>query len=431
MGRAPEGGLTVAAELTIPQRGGGGAPLSQAPDDVICKWLGIKSKELRDDPQGQYAASSKRWVAGARAEMTKRGMPAAELEAVCSAEPAPRAGASNGAARPAPTTTAQRPAAGPTQGTTNTSLARPAGNGSLQGTFHDPVSATASLQAATQEAHLVAPAPICGALPIGCGIAISAVYVDPATETYGIPSEHSPNRGLGKVALDKISAAAGISWDSRESGRLDDHSEPHYVHYKAVGRVKDFDGTVRVISGEVEIDLRDGVEHGCSEKELPIARKFILRNGESKAKNRAIRSLGVRTKYHRDELSKPFVVAKVQFTGHTDDPELRRMFAEKTADAFLGGTTALYGSPSAPPRQPTSHQLPPAAYQAPAFAGGYAPPYAGQFAGHAPPAPGSVIDHEEIPPARPTPKPKTQEQAEGDGDHDDEHDPGFAEDLAT
>jgi hypothetical protein len=227
------------------------------------------------------------------------------------------------------------------------------------GNFRDPQRATDALRHASQAAHLVAPAPVCGSLPEGCALALAAVQVDVDTETYAIPGGNK--LGLGKTALDKIAGAAGVSWVPDQSRRLDDGSDPHYCHYKAVGRVRDFDGTVRVIQGEVEIDARDGSAQG-SAKELAQVRKFILRHAESKAKNRAIRSLGVRTSYTEAELRKPFVVAKVQFTGESSDPEIRKMFAAKTADAFLGSHAALYGGrpePALPPAEKPDGTHPP------------------------------------------------------------------------
>jgi hypothetical protein len=58
--------------------------------------------------------------------------------------------------------------------------------------------------------------------------------------------------------------------------------------------------------------------------------------------NRAIRRLGIRTSYEQTDLAKPFLVARIMFTGQTDDPELKRLFAEKTFDAFHRSTSSLY-----------------------------------------------------------------------------------------
>lgn len=270
----------------------------------------------------------------------------------------------------------------------------------MTGSFRDTTRATTALQQAMSAGHLVAPAPVCGSLPEGCALALAAVYVDVGTETYEISGKRGlSKRGLSKVALDKIAGAAGVSWDPMMSRRLDDGSDPRYCHYKAVGRVRDFDGTVRTVQGEVEMDARDGSplidaiitkakkRQRDPKDQILELRTFLLRHAESKAKNRAIRSLGVRTSYEERELAKPFLVAKVQFTGETSDPEIRKMFAEKTAESFLGASASLYGG------RPL--ELPPAA--APASDGTHAPPPVGSVG-----ATESDIEAEgeDLPPAR-------------------------------
>ena len=131
--------------------------------------------------------------------------------------------------------------------------------------------------------------------------------------------------------------------------------------YTAVGYVRNFDGTPREIFGTKEMDLRegsaqvealveraqgqkaDGTDRKDPKKQIREMRLHLLSHAETKAKLRAIRSLGIKSGYTEEELRKPFAVARVMWTGRTDDPELRRMFAEKTADAMLGGITSLYG----------------------------------------------------------------------------------------
>jgi hypothetical protein len=117
-----------------------------------------------------------------------------------------------------------------------------------------------------------------------------------------------------------------------------------------------WDGSRAVVSATKEIDLRSGspAAAAMSEKQLAGARLHILSMAESKAKNRAIRSLGVRPAYSRAEAKLPFVCARAIFTGQTSDPELRHTFAVMQATAFLGAHTALYG------RAPAAPQLPPA-----------------------------------------------------------------------
>src|SRR5690606_27908444 len=169
--------------------------------------------------------------------------------------------------------------------------------------------------------------------------------------------------GLAGDTLNRIAAAAGLTWDPHASGRLDDGSDPHYCHYRAVGHVRHFDGSIRTVTGEVEIDAREGSpqieeirskaaararkdnrKNDGGEAQIRELRKFLLRHAESKAKNRAIACMGVKRSYAPAELQKPFAVARLMWTGQTDDPELRREFARMHAERMLDGTAALYGA---------------------------------------------------------------------------------------
>lgn len=223
----------------------------------------------------------------------------------------------------------------------------------LTGAFNTTEEVMTMLRDAARVAHLVSPQTSCGQLPVGCCIASCVVWIDPDTETYEIAGK-GDKRGLDKSALEKIGNAAGLSWDPVLTCRLDNGSNPHYCHFRAVGYVRNFDGTVRTEVGSVEMDLRDGSQTAIETEEralknkkdnteLALMRKFILRHAESKAMNRVVRKLGVRTSYQRHELeNKPFVVTTIMFTGQTHDPELKKMFAEKTFEAFHGGSRVLY-----------------------------------------------------------------------------------------
>jgi len=254
--------------------------------------------------------------------------------------------------------------------TGSTALARPAQQAAtLAGTFRDAKAITARLQEAAEHFHLVSPATSCGQLPEGCSIALSTVVVDTDNDTYAIPGPGG-KFGLSKSTLQKVSAAVGVTWDPIASGRLDDGSHPHYCRWRAVGKYRAFDGQEQVIVAEKELDLRDGsstcvsmeaaakAKGKTAEAQIREQRAHIQSHAETKAQLRAIRSLGIKTGYTRDELKKPFVAARIMFTGHSDDPALRRMFAERTADAFLGGRSALYALPPAP-TQSGPAQLPP------------------------------------------------------------------------
>lgn len=223
--------------------------------------------------------------------------------------------------------------------TASTALAK------FQQTSRNATAITQALEEAAQHYHLVSPATSVGQLPEGCGIAMSTVLIDPDPKNGEVyPIKGSDKLGLHKTALEKIAAAAGISWDSAQSRRLDDGSHPHYCAYRAVGTYRSFDGTEVQILGTKQLDLREGSDQAKEAgRGLPTQRQFILEHAESKARLRAVRSIGVRTGYTREELKKPFVVARMTWTGESADPELRRAFALKQADAMLGGVRALYG----------------------------------------------------------------------------------------
>jgi len=263
----------------------------------------------------------------------------------------------------------------------------------------------ALLQEAAQSMNLVAPATAVGQLPEGTAVALSAIQIDTREmikggEVYKV----GDNYGLSKPALDKIAAAAGISWE-RDSRRLDDGSDPRYVHYRAVGTYVHFDGSRRTIIGEKELDLRDGSDtvdrifadartRESGTKQLRDMRSFILGHAETKARLRAIRSLGIKTSYPMEDLRKPFVVARLMFTGYSDDPVIRRENAAAIRQSLLGGMQALYGPPALPQALPAVYAPTPAMMiqaPAPAMLGPSAP----TPAAHRPPHVGAVQDDDD------------------------------------
>jgi hypothetical protein len=237
----------------------------------------------------------------------------------------------------------------------------------LSGTFrHGDANARLEALAQNPAYHLVSPATSCDSLPEGCEVAISLVVLDPKVETYSIPG--MTGLGISKPALDRIAAAAGIVWIPERSGRLDDGRDPHFCAYRMVGILRAFDGSARPLQGTKQIDLRDGsalvrsiLSRAPKERESQaqaLARNAaevdrqrieIVSMAETKARLRAIRSIGIRTSYTRDELAKPFVVAQTVFTGRTDDPELKPVFAAARARSFLDAHSALYGAAPALP----------------------------------------------------------------------------------
>jgi len=337
------------SEHTIPGGPSKGTALAEADDKSIKYWLERKKRDLADDPQGKFAADNRAWIDAANEVLKQRASVAGN-----GGNGLHDAGGCPGAV---PTTALQK--AKPTEI-------------QLGASMNDPAAVTAKLTELAASYHLVSPASSVDGMPPGCGVQLSFVTVNHDEKVGEVYAVGGGKLGLSAVTLSKIGAAAGISWDPDKSGRLDDGSNPHYCHYRAVGKTRNFDGTVRVLTGEVEIDAREGspqideIQQKAAAREADRTyngkrdggasqilelRKFLLRHAERKAKSRAIADLGVKRSYTKAELAKPFAVANLMFTGQTDDPELKRAFAHKIADSFLGASAALYGTPSPQPRR--------------------------------------------------------------------------------
>jgi hypothetical protein len=317
-------------------------PLNQAEEKDLLYWAQRKEKEVAENTS-KYPDADSRDAKAMRAELDRRakgGKPAAAPAAKPSTALAPTGGSQ----------IVQRPAQ------------------SIVGSYADARKADDALRAMSEAYHLVSPATSCGSLPLGHEVNISLVYVDVAKETNSV--------GGGKVslaatALKRIASAASIDWDDEKSRRLDNGRDPHYVHFRAVGIVKNLDGTKRRVTGEVEIDMRDGSPQVLAMRDrastedgfraqLRDTRLFILRHAETKAKSRAIADMGVRRSYTVAELEKPFAVARLAFTGRTENPRLEEIFAGKIADSALGAADGLYGRPVGLRPQPPAPDSEPA-----------------------------------------------------------------------
>lgn len=219
----------------------------------------------------------------------------------------------------------------------------------LQQKYTDPQVATAALASMLDTYNVLTPVRSVGNVPHGHAIVPQIVVITQSAETYKVDGG---KLALSKSALDKIATAAGISWDPDRSGRVDDGSDPAYCHFRAVGTVRDPDGTTRTITGERVIDLRPGGAdaEGASERQIAQQRKFLLPLAESKAKNRAIRqACSVRSSYSPAELQKPFVALKLVDTGEYEDPVLRRAWALKQMGYGDAAVANLFGPAPAGP----------------------------------------------------------------------------------
>jgi hypothetical protein len=242
------------------------------------------------------------------------------------------------------------------------------------------------------KAKLVSPAVQCPKLQEGTAVAFSSVQVDLGDENqrhgeiYPVGGEMY---GILKPALDRISLAANISWFP--TVRRDDGRDPHYCSCMSSGTYIQFDGTEMVIPpGTATINLRDNSDECVEIIETKIEK--ALKRAKAKAKKertqlseeakqevidyathaamrdirrrrikieelaetgsrlRAIRAtFGIHISYTLDQLSTPFVVARLMATGETNDPILRRDFARMNYERLTGGRRAMYSGEAAPP----------------------------------------------------------------------------------
>lgn len=209
--------------------------------------------------------------------------------------------------------------------------------------------------------NLISPGGALNVFPHLHAAGISFVFIDPDRETYGIAGKSE--RGLSKTALDRIAAASGVQWDPRLCGRVDDGSNPYVVEYQAAATVLQLDGTERIINATKRIDLRAekdaspdtwgtdaqeiAKESAANNKDpwprILQQRQHILSLAETKAKNRAIRTLGVKTAYSPEDIKKGFAVVRLGFTGQSDDPDVQREVELMIAQRALTGRASLYG----------------------------------------------------------------------------------------
>lgn len=208
-----------------------------------------------------------------------------------------------------------------------------------------------------QNYNVLAPRTHMDGLPAGTRLAITEVMVNPDKNAGEVFPIAGGQLLIGKPKLDAISAGAGISW--LEEKRTDPNTHPHYVEMFVRGKVTDFDGTVREITGTKAIDLREDAGGGIPGKDydeivtkargartprdpsgqLMEARKFIHEIAASKAKNRAIASaLGIKRSYTREQLGRPFVIPKLVLD--TNHPAAQDVVLANLS----GATAALYGA---------------------------------------------------------------------------------------
>ena len=233
----------------------------------------------------------------------------------------------------------------------------------IAGSYTNPKSITQLLRWCAENCHLISPATACARLPDGCSVAVSVVWLDPNVDAHSVGGGRY---GLLKHALTQLANAAGISWDPRASGRLDDGSDPHYIHWRSIGAWRQLDGSVISVPGETQMDLREGSAQvdrifakatKDGEAQVRDQRAFIMGHAQTKAELRGIRKACNIRAYTHDDFNRPWVVVKLSYTGESADPQIRRENAAAIRGAMLGGAQALFG-PQPEPAQPAPMALP-------------------------------------------------------------------------
>jgi hypothetical protein len=194
-----------------------------------------------------------------------------------------------------------------------------------------------------------------GEIPVGHSVVMNVLRANPDSKAGDVYDVGMGKFGLTGNFLNALADAAGVSV---VGSNLLAYEANYCVVETTVARMG-LDGTVRRVSRRKVMDLREGsgqlramrdaakAKSKDSATQVREQRLRIAEHADSKAALRAIRAiLSVRT-YTPEELKKPFAVFKLQFTGRTNDPQLKQVFAIGLMQASLGAMGALYGAPAA------------------------------------------------------------------------------------
>lgn len=161
-----------------------------------------------------------------------------------------------------------------------------------------------------------------------------------------------------KQGLDKLAVLAGIETASRPYGPTDN---PDYIAFECQGKLLKADGVEVGNRAYYDIDMiamEDDLTHQYREKgskgdykkegdeleeyvtycvgrDMRQIRKHRATKCESGARNRVIRSLlGLKNKYTKQELTKPFVAVRITYQPDHDDPEVKKLLTLKSMGAL-------------------------------------------------------------------------------------------------
>jgi hypothetical protein len=174
-----------------------------------------------------------------------------------------------------------------------------------------------------------------------------------ASECFEVKEKGVTYYALGKPAIDKIAAAAGITFDPDRTGVKGTPSRD-YLLFEAVGSLKLPDGTVITKKGTVEWDFdavwsppkrydnetNERYEERSAEA-ARVLRRFRIPMSETKAMLRVVRALlGLKSKYTAAELKHPFEVPHYDYAPNMDKPEVRALVMAQADTSHR----ALYGA---------------------------------------------------------------------------------------
>ncbi|MEO8483098.1 MAG: hypothetical protein ABI634_12865 [Acidobacteriota bacterium] len=198
-----------------------------------------------------------------------------------------------------------------------------------------------------QQYHVLTPFANFSALPDHFGLVPTLVYIDPNPDAGDVYEDRlfckDGEVAIAKIGLSKIAMAAGMTITTV---RTDDRRIQNLWEMRATARFVGIDGTPQSVDGTEELDLRDGSDRSQkvmgknrSQDALRAARAKGLRGCEARAINAAIRQFGIRQKYTKAELGKPFVLVRVVYMPDMNDAATRQQVTERA----LAGSSALYG----------------------------------------------------------------------------------------
>lgn len=253
------------------------------------------------------------------------------------------------------------------------------GGGGSGGSTHDAAVATTFMKWAQQNHILLTPMQASARLRDGLEWSFTKLQISTAKEAKltfpvgGNEEDEAKGRnpkadlGLHKTAWDMIAANLGIKWVREE--RIDDGKDPLRCEIVIYGVYMGPDWTPQPIMGRGELRLHDDSAQvkkirsqarntQSAERKIVMQRSKIVQLTETNARVRAIVSFGARSSYTKEELDTKYIIcARPIITGYSDDPVIRRMFAQDMIDSSRRAMAAIYGDDPALPPPPMGGSL--------------------------------------------------------------------------